>query len=438
MEETKRKLYVERTGFWTEAAMLFMVLAMVFRVIGSIGRWDDMNYLITLVALPVFCGLLFLLCLLCFGKRAFWTSVVPVVVGVVFFIFQIMTVEDNLLKVGLISLCVVIVVLYAMTFSHPALKWLLALVLLGVFGYLVGVKDLPKLLDPEQQVGFVEGMQEMSVLGILLSLLCVSLAMRVTGKAPEETPQTEEEQPREEAAEQESPAAFDAPAPAVSPLEPAPPAPDEPETPPTPPAPDEPPAAPDTQAKPKKLSWRERRKARKEKDKQPEPPAPEEELFPFPMPEPEPEPAPPFPPELEQQIPASGSIWEVHYEDAAEEPAPQDEAFPEPDAYPEPDAFPEPDAYPEQDAYPEHHYFPEENYYPEEMDEAFPEPVRFDEPPCSPEPDFDGEAEALPAEPLDFTPVEEVPITKKTPFAEPAEIYPLEGPGEEQPGPTDP
>ena len=121
MEETKRKLYVERSGFWTEASMLFMILAMVFRVIGSIGRWGDRNYLITLVVLPVSCGLLFVLCLLFFGKRAFWTSVIPVVIGVVFFVFEIMTVEDNLVKVCLISICVVVAVLYAMAFSHPGL-----------------------------------------------------------------------------------------------------------------------------------------------------------------------------------------------------------------------------------------------------------------------------------------------------------------------------
>ena len=186
MGETKRRLYVDRGGFWTEAAVLFMLLAMVFRVIGSIGRWDDRSYLITMVALPVFGGLLFVLSLLCFGKRAFWTSVIPVVIGVVYFVFQIMEVEDNLLKVGMISFCVVVSVLYAMTFSHPGLKWVLALVLLGLLSYHIGVKDIPVLLDTEHPVSFVDGMQEMSLLGILLSLLNTSLAMRMPRKSAEE------------------------------------------------------------------------------------------------------------------------------------------------------------------------------------------------------------------------------------------------------------
>ncbi len=81
MEGTKKKLYVERDGFWTEAAMVFAALAMVFLLIGSIGRWDDRRFLSTQVALPIFCGLLLILCLILFGKRAFWTTVVPVAMG---------------------------------------------------------------------------------------------------------------------------------------------------------------------------------------------------------------------------------------------------------------------------------------------------------------------------------------------------------------------
>ena len=100
MSETKRKLYVERDGFCTEASMLLMALAIVFRLIGSIGRWDDMNYLMTQLALPVFSGLLFLLCLLLFSRRAFWTTVIPVVLGVAFFVFRIMEVENEWQKVS--------------------------------------------------------------------------------------------------------------------------------------------------------------------------------------------------------------------------------------------------------------------------------------------------------------------------------------------------
>lgn len=186
MNETKRRLYVERDGFWTEASMLFMALAIVFRLIGSIGRWEDTHYLITQVALPVFSGLLFLLCLLLAGQKAFWTTVIPVVLGVVFFIFRIMGVENEWQMVACIALYVVIAVLYALTFSHLGLKWVLAAILALAFLYHVVIEDVPVLMDLENPVSFVDGMQEMSVLGIILSLLCVSLAMKFPAKPARE------------------------------------------------------------------------------------------------------------------------------------------------------------------------------------------------------------------------------------------------------------
>ncbi len=194
MDETRKKLYVERDGFWTEAAMLLIALAVVFRVIGSIGRWEDTRYLLTQVALPVFSGLLFLLCLLFLGKKAFWTTVIPVVLGVVFFIFRIMGVENEWQMVGCIVLYVVVAVLYAMTFSMPKLKWALAGILALAFLYHV-IEDIPELMNLENPVSFVDGMQEMSVLGIMLSLLCASLAMKFPAKvaAPEPQPKPEPE-----------------------------------------------------------------------------------------------------------------------------------------------------------------------------------------------------------------------------------------------------
>ena len=196
MDETKKKLYVERDGFWTEASMLLIALAVVFRVIGSIGRWEDTRYLLTQVALPVFSGLLFLLCLLFLGKKAFWSTVIPVVLGVVFFIFRIMGVENEWQMVGCIVLYVVLAVLYAMSFSIPKLKWALAGILALAFLYHV-IEDIPELMNLENPVSFVDGMQEMSVLGIMLSLFCVSIAMKFPGKtAAPEQPKPVPEQPK--------------------------------------------------------------------------------------------------------------------------------------------------------------------------------------------------------------------------------------------------
>ncbi len=216
MEETKRRLYVEKDGFFTEASMLFMALAVVFRIIGSIGRWEDMHYLVTQVALPVFSGLVFLVCLLAFSKRAFWTTVIPVVFGVVFFIFRIMSVESEWQKVCCIALYVVVAVLYAMAFSMKGLKWILAAILGAAFAVHVIWLDLPVLLNLETPVLFVDGMQEMSVLAIMLSLLSVSLAM----KLPEKAAAPAQPEPSAPVMEQTAtPVPVDEPEPAVIPAE---------------------------------------------------------------------------------------------------------------------------------------------------------------------------------------------------------------------------
>ena len=209
MNETKKRLYVDRTGFWAEAAVLLMVLAIVFRLIGSIGRWNDMDYLVTQLALPALAALLFVLFVLFFGKRAFWTTMIPVVLGVVYFIFRVMPMEGEWQKVAFIALYVVIVVLYAMTFSHPFLKWILALILALAFAYHLAILDLPELLKTEgTPVSFVEGMDEMSILMVILSVLSISLAMRYPAGPKEDT------NPKPEALQE--------PVPAEPPVEPEP------------------------------------------------------------------------------------------------------------------------------------------------------------------------------------------------------------------------
>ena len=218
MEGTKKKLYVERDGFWTEAAMVFLALAMIFILIGSIGRWDDSRFLSTRVALPIFCGLLLVLCLLLFGKRAFWTTVVPVAMGVVFFIFRAMGMENEWLRGCWIIVYLVVMVLYAMVFSYPKLKWALALVLLAVFAYHIGVQDLPRLMDLENPVSFVDGMEEMSVLGIILAMLFLSFALKSGPKPVKGKPEPEPEQPAagEEKGDEAAPAPAEEPAPAAA------------------------------------------------------------------------------------------------------------------------------------------------------------------------------------------------------------------------------
>lgn len=217
MNETKKRIYVERDGFLTEASLMLMGFAMVCCAIGSVGRWGDMNYLICQVALPIFSGLLFILCVVLFGARAFWTTVIPVLLGVVYFIFRAMGMESDMQKVAFIVAYVVVVVLYTMTFSHVGLKWLLALVLLAGLAYHVVLLDAPALMERVETITFVGGMRELSILAVLLSMLCISLAMKMPSdkeKKEKKGKKDKDDKTSEEAKEEPAPAEESAPAPA--------------------------------------------------------------------------------------------------------------------------------------------------------------------------------------------------------------------------------
>ena len=179
MKNEKIKFYVERTGFWTEAALIFMTLAIVFRVIGCWGLWDDRYFLMTQILLPIVSGLLFILLLALLGKHALWTTFLPVLGGVAFFVLKALTFENTTQMLLCLLLYAAVAVLYCGTvFTLIRTKWLLVPLFLLPFLYHVGVEDIARLRDTVNPVTFTDGMQEMSVLCIMLSLLFTSFAMK--------------------------------------------------------------------------------------------------------------------------------------------------------------------------------------------------------------------------------------------------------------------
>lgn len=189
MKQEKRKVYVEKDGFWTEASLLMMGLALVFRLLSSIGHWNEQDYLVMQLALPAASALLFIAFTLLLGRRAFWTTAIPVLFGVVYFIYQSMSVESDLEKILYILLYVVVAVMYfGLTVSRSPFNWILAAVFGLFFLYRVAVRDVPALLVPENDVGFLDGMREMSELALLLSLFSMSLAAKRPKPAEPELP----------------------------------------------------------------------------------------------------------------------------------------------------------------------------------------------------------------------------------------------------------
>lgn len=177
-EKKKRaKFYVERDGIFTKLAIIIMIFSFVLRFVGTIGMWSDNYFAITQIALPLCVNVMYIVFLYCFGKRAFWTTALPALFGVAFFIIKALTFDSLLHTVLCILLYALVAVLYTSTaFGMIRTKWLLVPLFGLPFVYHIFVEDMAAFR--EGTITFQSGLQEMSVLCIMLSLLCVAFAMK--------------------------------------------------------------------------------------------------------------------------------------------------------------------------------------------------------------------------------------------------------------------
>ena len=181
----KVRFTIDKSGFFAESAMILLVLSAIFRIIGCWGHWTERVYVLMIIFLPVCCCLLLVLCILLFGKKGFFLSFIPVLLGVVFFVFKSLYFDNWLHTVLCILLYMVVAVLYTGTvFGWIHTKWLLPPLFGLPFLYHVIVEDLPALSNTAQPVTFAAGMQEMSVLCIMAAMFCIGMGLKKHVKEP--------------------------------------------------------------------------------------------------------------------------------------------------------------------------------------------------------------------------------------------------------------
>ena len=175
----KVRFCVDKKGRFVHDAVLFMTMSIVFRIVGCWGLWNDRFFAITQILLPVSACLLFILILRFLGDVAFPATILPMLMGMAFFIIKAFSFESMLHMVLCIALYVLVAVLYSCTvLGIIRTKWLLVPLFALPFLYHVFVEDLAALRDTANPVLFSEGMQELSVLAIMLGLLFTSLAIK--------------------------------------------------------------------------------------------------------------------------------------------------------------------------------------------------------------------------------------------------------------------
>ena len=217
-DSAKVRFIIDKTGFFAESAMILLIMSIIFRIIGCWGLWSDRVYAIMLILLPVCCCLLMTLCILLFGKKGFFLSCIPVMLGVVFFVFKSLGFDNWLQTVLCILLYILVAVVYTGTvFGWIHTKWLLPPLFGLPFLYHVIVQDLPALSNTAQPVTFAAGMQEMSVLCILAGMFCVAMGLKKHSVEPP-TVEAEPVVPAPAAAPEPAPTPAPAPAPAPAPV----------------------------------------------------------------------------------------------------------------------------------------------------------------------------------------------------------------------------
>lgn len=175
----KIKYTIDKKSFFGHSAILLMAMAAIFRLIGCWGYWNEMLQFIMHVVVPVVSCILLILCVSFLGKKGFFLSCVPVILGVVFFIYKAFSFESPVHMVLCILLYLAVAVLYTGTVVGSIhTKWLLPPLFGLPFIYHVVVEDLPALNNSVESISFAAGMQEMSVLCIMAALFCVGMGLK--------------------------------------------------------------------------------------------------------------------------------------------------------------------------------------------------------------------------------------------------------------------
>lgn len=181
------KYYIDRKSFCGTTACIFMLFAIIARFIGAVcdgGATGDTFELVAYVFLPMVCCLLYIFSIVFFGRKAFWVSNIPVIMGVMFFILRLST-QDNILGQAvppvraLISLAVylIIVSVYAGTvYGGIKTKWILVLLFILPLAYHAAVEDYPAVAAGTVEIYPL--MMELSVLFILLGLIFAALGLK--------------------------------------------------------------------------------------------------------------------------------------------------------------------------------------------------------------------------------------------------------------------
>lgn len=161
------RLYLDKNSFCTGASSTCMVMAIVFCIFGSIQNSTGIVNLLLICVIPVVSLLLYLLCIIMFGKRLFVVSCIPAVIWFAHAVLKSINRDDRIATLLFIIMYLILAVLYCCTLSGAFRYRKLAAVIsfLPVL-YLVFIRDW-NVITGVETVSFSAIMLEMSSLSVL-------------------------------------------------------------------------------------------------------------------------------------------------------------------------------------------------------------------------------------------------------------------------------
>lgn len=166
---------IEPSSFWAVLAVAFMVLSFILRLYWATGESFEPERLGVHVILPLSANVIFILCVLLWGKKAVWTTFIPALMGVLFFVIKALGFPSLTHTVLCICLYALVAVLYGLTVFGilPTKKLLIPLFGLPLL-YHIFVEDL---IQHREVYVLSDWLQEFSVLCIMACLLCLSIGL---------------------------------------------------------------------------------------------------------------------------------------------------------------------------------------------------------------------------------------------------------------------
>ena len=176
---SKALFYLDRKSSPAGVASTCMVMSAIFCIFGSIQGSATILEMLGKFLFPVITSLLFLLCIVIFGKTAFWVSSFPVVLWCGYAIYKSFDAGNKIFTVVMIIIYVLLAAVYCCTlFGAIRAKWLGAVLFLIPALFSIFVLDWPVIVG-KRAASFSSIMLGMSTITVLFGIAFALLGLRV-------------------------------------------------------------------------------------------------------------------------------------------------------------------------------------------------------------------------------------------------------------------